>query len=156
MDKALHSRRELRSVLQQAKFFAFSQEGRDFTFWYGTPLIGQTYRLEGRLCERISDIFPLFEGPGFLYVFDSLNQARKFIDRNLEALDLDSEYADDKLATLLMAIGTTDQILQYDYQLIRLYLNHKKPKEFTNIMDFRHIKRAIDLLNLAIYNFINK
>lgn len=158
MDKALHSRKELRSVLHQAKFFAFDQDGKCWTHWYGNPLVDQVYRLEGRLCERIADSFTkYFEGPGFLYIFKDIPQSRKFIEENMKNLDLDEEgNGYDKVPTLLMAIATTGQILQYDAQLIRTYLEFGKPEDFEYIKDFRHIKSVTDSMLLAIKTFNDK
>ena len=158
MVKVINSRIELRSVLQQAKFFTFDQDGKCFTYRYSEKLckvIKLSNKLQGRVHDKLG---PWFNGPKFLYVFESMTSVRKFIEVNLpryeeNILDPDSN---EMAYTLLMATASADLIIQYDFKYMRIYLNHKEKGAVPEFKSFTSIKACLDEMLLVINNFKNK
>lgn len=156
--KELKSRKELRSALSQAKFFTFDQEGKCETWRYSQKLC-KVYKLSDKLQERIHDkLGKYFNGPRYLLIFESLPDAKKFIEVNLMKYE-DSVYQPDSSEiayTLLMAIATTDLLLQYDYQLMRIYTRHKEEGVIPELYRWRAINNCLKDMLLVTNNFINK
>ena len=156
--KELKSRKELRSALSQAKFFTFDQEGKCATRIYSRRLC-KVYKLSEKLQERVSDkLGKYFNGPQYLLVFESIPDARKFIEVNLTIYE-ESVYQPDSSEiayTLLMAVATTDLILQYDAQFLRIYLRHKEEGVVPELYRWRAINNCLKDMLLVINNFINK
>lgn len=156
--KELKSRKELRSALSLAKFFTFDQEGKCATWVYGKRLC-KVYKLSEKLQERVHDkLGKYFNGPGYLFIFKSIPDARKFIEVNLTRYE-ESVYQPDSSEiayTLLMAVATTELLLQYDSQFLRIYLRHKEEGVVPELSQWRSINNCLKDMLLVTNNFINK
>lgn len=156
--KTLTNRKELRSALKQAKFFTFDQEGKCKT-WFFSKCLCKVVKLDERLQERVSDKFGrYFNGPQYLYIFPGIPEVRKFIEVNLPRYEeyVCQPYSSEMAYTLLLALATSDIMLQYDFQFLKVYKRHKEEGVIPELQRWRTMNQCLQDMLLVTNQFIYK
>lgn len=152
----LTSKEQLSQLLREQKYFTFDSEGKCFTRYYGKCLC-KVYNLSKELQISINDSFKYFEYPRFLYVFEDSNQAREFIKVNM--LKFDNEVEDGEsleiLYSLFGAIATTDTLLEFDAQLLRLHRLYQGKLTIMGSIGWRLLNQIVNTFNLEVKEFID-
>ena len=158
MQTKIKTKKELRLLTKTSKFYTISfNNAKVHTQWFGHDLctkvsLSKSLREELKIPSR------------YLLIFTGARQAKDFVNHNLNLLDLDDALQDslDIYNTLMLAISTTDILLQVDAQLMRKYqdwVTYKRPKQklpwYHNLGKWSYINSYIKEINSTFNKFLN-
>lgn len=158
MKTKIKTKEELRLLTQTSKFYTIPfNNAKVHTQWFGHELctkvtISKSLRDELKIPSR------------YIFIFTGARQAKDFVNHNINLLDLNDTIEDsmDIYNTLMLAISTTDILLQVDAQLMRKYqdwITYQNPKSklpwYLNLGKWSYINSYIKEISLVFNKFLN-
>lgn len=158
MKTKIKTKEELRLLTQTSKFYTIPfNNAKVHTQWFGHELctkvtISKSLRDELKIPSR------------YIFIFTGARQAKDFVNHNINLLDLNDTIEDsmDIYNTLMLAISTTDILLQVDAQLMRKYqdwITYQRPKSklpwYLNLGKWSYINSYIKEISLVFNKFLN-
>ena len=158
MKTKIKTKEELRLLTQTSKFYTIPfNNAKVLTQWFGHELctkvtISKSLRDELKIPSR------------YIFIFTGARQAKDFVNHNINLLDLNDTIEDsmDIYNTLMLAISTTDILLQVDAQLMRKYqdwITYQRPKSkltwYLNLGKWSYINSYIKEISIVFNKFLN-